>query len=438
MLKDTFCSSPWFHLQLNHDGRFKKCRFGKWGPGTLSELNISQTSLLTFYNSDEMKKFRLDMLNGEKLNFCDSCYYEDSFNKLSGRVKQLYKSSIDLNNFELTARSSPHYDKFLYSQNNLGESNHKPVDLQIMLSNTCNSACIMCEPESSSRLNLDYKKLHKINSKIFKSPANNYSWTHDSVVLEKFIEELTSIRNLRYLHFLGGETFYDDAFYQISDALLEQGIDDVIIGTTTNGTIINDKIRTYISKFKNVHLGISIESVTALNDYIRWPSKIESVLVVLDQYLKLRDQNSNLHLTLRITPNILSMYEIDKLFVYMLENNISAESCNILYNPPQLKIELLPQDIRLEIIEKIKNVIEYYELKDTNVVNIRRSDLVRESTSKVILDYYNFMCNYTVPSDADDLRFKLVEFLKGFEHLRKNSIIDYLPRYENFLRSYGY
>lgn len=436
MFEKTFCSSPWFHLQINYDGTYKDCR---WGKGYAVKNNIQSESLLTYYNSDQMKQFRQNLLDGETLDFCSACYYEESFNKLNGRLRQLNKSAIDVNNFALTTRSSPHYQNFKYSFENNGQSDLAPVDLQINLSNLCNSACIMCGPEASSKLVTDYKKLHLIDSNLFRQPVINNSWTQDPAAFEKFVSELITIKNLKYIHFLGGETLYDPAFYSICDKLIENEINGVIVGTTTNGTIYNDKIEKYISKFKEFHLGISIETVTDLNDYIRWPGKIQSILSNIDQYLKLRDRYPGLYISLRITPNVLSIYDIDKLFVYMIKNRVIAESCNILYDPAHLRIELLPDDIRNEIKEKIKSVIDYYELEESeNLVNIRRADLTNKVTSKTILDYYKFISTYTKPNNVDKLRFDLVNFLKAFESIRNNSIIDYLPRYEEFLRNYGY
>jgi len=435
MLKDSFCSSPWFHLHVNYDGTYKKCR---WGTSP-SQHNIKQESLLQYYNSDDMKSLRLELLEGKIPDFCSTCYYEESFGKLNGRLRQLNKSGVNINDFTNTARSSPHYKNFKYSLENSGAANLEPVDLQIMLGNVCNSACIMCDPESSSRLSQDYEKLNLIDPALFKAPGNNQSWTQNPDTLKKFISELVSIKNLRYLHFLGGETLYDQTFYTICDQLIEQGLaEKIIIGTTTNGTIYNDKIIKYISTFKQFHLGISIESVTQLNDYIRWPGKIESILNNIQKFLILRDYYDGLQISLRITPNIFTIYELDKLFVFMVENKVIAESCNILYNPLHLRMELLPEDIRQEIKDKLETLIDYYQLNDSDIVNIRSNDVIDQATAKTIINYHSFISKFQQPADVEESRYNLVKFIKSFEQLRNNSILDYAPRYTDFLRSYGY
>ena len=205
MLKDTFCSSPWFHLRILPNGDYNTCR---WASNKKLTKNISSTSLLDFYNGEEMCNLRTELLNGNTPDICSSCYYEDNHNKLNGRKKQLLKSGITDLDFELKLRNSPHYDYFKHSLENNGESTYYPVDLQIDLGNACNSACIMCNPQYSSRLEKEFKILNKYDNELFQLQDNLQSWTNDDVLVDKFINELTHIKGIKYIHFLGGETLY--------------------------------------------------------------------------------------------------------------------------------------------------------------------------------------------------------------------------------------
>jgi MoaA/NifB/PqqE/SkfB family radical SAM enzyme len=413
----------------------------RWGKESLTDSTptLKTHSIMQFYNSDQMRSLRQQLLSGDSPDTCSTCYYEQSFGKLNGRLRQLNKSAIDTKNFALTARSSPHFLNFKYSNENQGLANMQPVDLQIDLGNTCNSSCIMCHPAASSRLETDYKKLHIINPTLFQSPYQYQPWTKDPGLVDQVIKQISELTNLKYIHFLGGETLFEQSFYNICDRLIDLDIaKNIIIGTTTNGTIYNEKIKLYIEKFKGFHLGISIESVTELNDYIRYPSNITNVLENTNRFLMMRDNNPGLYISLRITPNVFSIFEIDKLFVYMIENNVIAESCNILIDPAQLKIELLPDDLRNTVKIKIKNIIDYYELESSDIVNVRRDDLIPSVIANTVLDYYKFICEYSAPDNVNELRQELVKFIEAFEVVHKNSILNYLPEYENFLRSYGF
>ena len=435
MLSKTFCSSPWFHSRITYSGDYEECR---WYKKSNSEpINIKQTSLVEFHNSERMRSLRTDLLNGKSPAGCDTCYYEDGFGKLSGRQRQLLKSGIRETDFALATRSSPHYRHFLHTWQNSGETDLAPVDLQIDLGNICNSACIMCNPESSSRLHTEYKTLHKLNP-LFADPLPVDLWTQDADTLEKFITELIAIPNIKYIHFLGGETLYDPAFYTICERLIAAGVSrDIIVGTTTNGTIYDERVEQLVTQFKEFHLGISIESVTELNDYIRYPGKITTILHNIDRFLELRS-TAPLFVSLRVTPNVFTISELDQIIRYMIDRNVILESCNILFTPACLKIELVPEDIRLQTIAKLETIIQEYNLVKTGQANIRMASAISSVIADTVIDYCKFMKEYTVPADAETLRYQLVDFIKTFETSRTNRILDYVPNYEQFLRNYGY
>lgn len=438
MLKDIFCSSPWFHIRINPAGNYLPCRwdfsFNK------SSHNISNTSLTEYINSDIMRSLRLDLLNGKDTSTCRSCRYEDQQDKVSGRRRQLLKSAISVDNFEKTLCASPHWSQFEYSLNNQGYTKNLPIDLQIDLGNTCNSACIMCTPMYSSKLYSEYEKLQKLESRLFNLPNKIINWTDDSMLVDKFVQEICDIPNVKYIHFLGGETLYLKSFYQICNRLIEHGVaKNISLGTTTNCTVSNAELEFIIENFKHVHLGLSIESIHPVNDYIRWPSKIDEILNNINKFILLREQ-TGLHLSLRITPNIFSIYHIDTIFEFMIKNSMTAESCNILQEPSCLRLELLPKEIIEKILTKINNLIDKHGLipNTQTTINRRREDLINPVIADIIFEYKHLLATYQAPENIEDDRYNLIKFIKAFESLHNNKILDYLPEYEEFLRSYGY
>lgn len=435
-MKNSFCSSPWFHLKKDYNGTYDTCR---WASRTLGARNIAGDSIMQFYNSDEMKNLRTTLLKGESPDACGECYYQDQHHKLSGRVCQLLKSGIQPTDFEFSMLASPHYKHFEYSFHNDGNADYCPTDLQINLGSVCNSACIMCGPEASSKLALDYSKLTNINPELFPYTQLPADWTRDQDRVNRFTDEISKIPGIKYIHFLGGETLYNQSFYQICDAIIQSGAShDMIVGTTTNCTVYDERLESLITNFKEFHLGISIDAVSNLNDYIRWPSQIDQVKHHINKFVELRSRFPGLVLSARITPNIFTMYELDTLIEYLFDKEIIAESCNILTEPECLRIELLPDDIRGEIIEKLQRVVDQRKLVRSEIYNVRHQDLINAAISNTVIEYLDFMKNYKTPGDADKHRYDLVNFLKAFETLRKNSIIDYAPRYTELLRSYGY
>lgn len=436
-LNDNFCSSPWFHIRIDPRGYYLPCR---WGTDTVSNHHISNTSIQEYFNSQTMKDLRLSLLEGQAPDMCGACRYEDSQHKVSGRQKQLLKSAIRLDRFDQSFCGSPHWSDWQHSYKTHGSTTTQPVDLQIDLGNTCNSACVMCSPHYSSRLAKDWNKLRKndpVNFVEFKKYPN---WSDDPELVEKFISELGSIPNIRYIHFLGGETLYLPSFYDICNRLIELGMaKDISIGTTTNCSVYTDELEHIIKNFKHVHLGLSIETATSLNDYVRWPGKISDILENIQKFVELRN-NTNLHLSYRITPSVLTFYHIDSIFKLMLQTNVAAESCNILHTPSCLRPEILPKQLAEHVLERINGLITEYNITPNaeSIVNIRNEAVVNKVIAQNIFEYKNLLENYQYPLNVESERTKLVGFLKAFEQIRNNSILEHLPEYEEFLRSYGY
>ena len=441
MLEKTFCSSPWFHIRIDTAGNYLPCRWAAWSEINTPKVNtVSNTSLLGYMNSDVMTETRIKMLNAVPMKLCDYCYNDEENNKVSGRQKQLLKSAITLEKFQNTLCASPHYENFKYSDINQGWTNTTPVDLQIEIGNTCNGACIMCAPKHSSRLVKDYQKLNQLDQTLFPIYQVGKNWTDDERLVEKFVNEIGQLDNIKYLHFLGGETLYIKSFYDICNQLIKTGQSKTInLGTTTNCTVANADLENIIRNFKHVHLGLSIESFHGINDYVRYPGDINDITDNIHAFLKLREE-TDLHLTLRITPSILTIYHIDTVFEFMLENKITAESCFFLQDPKCLRIEYLPSNLIDTIKSKIDAIIDKYDLKESNqtILNIRRDDLIDQVIGQMIFEYKHLLENLVTPDDAELQRKDLVKFLKSFESIRNNSILTYLPEYEKFLRSYGY
>jgi len=438
MLEKNFCSSPWFHIRISPEGDYKPCRWGE--KGVTIEHSVADTSLTEYLQSDSLNILRTNMLNGETPVICSECQYEQKQGKVSGRQRQLLKSGIVESNFNKTFCSSPHWNQFEYSFLNQGKTQNHPVDLQIDLGNTCNSACIMCPPRYSSRVIKDHQRLHKIEPILFKDPGTMTNWTDDQKLVDKFVNEVGELPSLKYIHLLGGETLYMKSFYNICNQLIDKGIaQNTILGTTTNCTVYDERIEHIIQNFKAVHLGLSIEAVTPLNDYVRWPSKINNVISNIKKFLALREK-TDLFISLRITPNLFSVYHLDQLFEFMIENKIIAESCNLLYDPSCLRMELLPKEIKQQIVNKLNNIVSKYNLKRSNdkIINRRVVEITDSVISDIVFEYIDFLTNHTEPDNIVEERQNLIKFIQAYESIHNNNILDYLPEYEEFLRSQGY
>lgn len=428
-LKDTFCSSPWFHIRLSHNGQLGFCRWGdqleqraefEYDPSS----NIRNIDPITFFQQT-MTGFRKGMMDGIPQKKCSECYQVDKHDKISGRQRQLLKSGITLEHFEKSTLSSPMLKYFKAD----GTTDLRPVDWQIDLGNYCNSACIYCLPIFSSSLATEFKKIGFIDE------LPEKPWVDDPGLVDKFIKILVDTEHLAYLHFLGGETLITPGFKRILEKLVESGISQkTSIGFTTNLTVWDEGTNDLLSKFKEVNLGMSIECFHPVNDYLRYPSKIDQVREICLKWIEL-GRRMNWFMQFRITPTNLSIMELDTLYDFAYEHEIAVESCNFISEPACMRPSILPKDMREQAIKRLEVWINENRSTSQKIINTRNPSTIRSQILQDAVSYVNYL--KTESYDTDKIP-DLITYLKRLEANRQNSILDYLPEHEEFFRTAGY
>jgi sulfatase maturation enzyme AslB (radical SAM superfamily) len=429
-LEKSFCPSPWFHMRINNSGSYEWCR---WKVSAGSRVNFdhnlkNQSPLDYFQNT--MAPLRQEFLNGNQPAECSACYTMEQHNKVSGRQRQLLKVGVLENHFNKSLASSPMRPDFDYSNDNQGHTLRTVTDWQIDLGNYCNGRCIFCVPESSSSLAAEFKKIGLIDQ----TPPQ--SWPDNPELLKKFIDDLLQSPKLQYLHFIGGETVITPGFKAILSALVDAGISkNITVGFTTNLTVWSNDIVELLKQFKQVNLGLSIETLTVLNDYVRYPAKQEQTHRLLKQWTDL-GRNLDWLIQLRITPTCLTVHEIDTVYDYAWNNNLAVESCNFLYKPEYLRIEVLPLEQRQSAVDRLAQWVNSHAVNnDEKVINTRDPN---RSKSQVIQDAQSYL-NYLKNTQDESYRLpNLISYLKTLETNRGNSILNYLPQYEELFRTQGY
>lgn len=428
-LDQYFCSSPWLHMRVNNAGVYEVCRWAD-SKNTNVEFNLATKSPVEFFQKD-MAAFRVDLLNGDRNSACSRCHQMDQHRKPSGRLRQLLKVGVDYNNFDKTVKSSAFLEQFQISLQQQGHTALHPIDWQIDLGNYCNSSCVFCDPDSSSKLATEFKKLKLIES----TPKK--SWTQDPELLDKFIQSVCKLPNIQYMHFIGGETLITPAFKHIVKALIDNGVSNTIsLGFTTNLTVWDDELINLFKQFSQIHVGLSVETMTAVNDYVRYPSQIDQVKTILDRWVSVSAENNWL-VQLRITPTCLTIDSLDTVYSYAYERNIGVESCNFIANPAFMRPSVLPDTVRQSIISRLKLWVQQHRTQSTDqlIVNTRDPNNAKQHIVQDAESYINYLQN---EPDESHRAPALVEYLKKLESNRGNSVLDYLPQYEEFFRTAGY
>lgn len=424
----TFCPSPWFHMRINNSGGLEYCRWADRHvtPDTSTIENVS----LQQYFQDSMSPIRNDLLNGNTVAGCHLCKNMEAHGKVSGRQMQMLKVGIDPDKFTNTTLSSTFYRHFKESFENGGNTDLLPQDWQIDLGNFCNSSCVFCRPLSSSRVANEWKKLNLITE----LPPN--SWAEKESNIEKLVDLIAqSGTSDKYIHFLGGETLITPAFEKIIKSLIEKKLNDSItLGFTTNLTVWNDSIIDLLKQFKMINVGVSIETLNEVNDYVRWPSRIESVKQILQRWIDIKDQNGWIF-SIRITPTVLTIHRIKDIFEYAYSRSLTVESCNFIDDPRFMRPSVLPVKERQPIIDSLKEWAASKGIDREIHYNIRHPDRTKIQLINDVNSYVNYLEN--MPDESEYFT-ELVSYLKKLESLRGNRVLDYLPEYEDLFRSFGY
>lgn len=418
-IKNNFCSSPWIHMRITNSGDFEYCRWAQ-SPRTHNIRDIDPVD----YFQTIMQPLRNELLQGASPAGCHTCRSMEKHDKISGRQKQLLKVGVRLDEFEKTLASSPWVSTF-------GDSkcSQYPQDWQIDLGNFCNSACVFCRPESSSRLAAEWKKIGFITEM---PPAN---WSDDPLLVQKFINTLKQSPHIQYLHFIGGETLITPAFRIILQALVDAGLNtNATIGFTTNLSVWDNDIVDLLKQFKGVNLGFSVESFSIINDYVRWPVCLPTVFENLERWKTVANELKWL-MQFRTTPTCLTVHTLLPIYDYALAHSIIVESCNFLYRPEVLKPSVLPMSYRQQIIDKMQAWIDAHMITSDQIVNIRNPNTVQAQLVQDLQSYVNYLS--TEPDESWRLP-DLVKYLKQLESNRGNSVLTYLPEYEELFRTAGY
>ena len=336
----TFCILPFVHCQIDTDSSYKPCCVSQT---QFPFKKITDQSIEEIHNSDEMKQFRLDLLNGvERPEVCSHCYqgqtagfqsYRESMNG-SAQLEEFIQPSIDA----------------MQSDGTLPDPILRSWDIRY--SNLCNLKCRTCGDTYSTT----WAAENGTDKELFAFEPGTDPLEHQ-------------YKNVRYIYFAGGEPMIMPEHYATLKKLIEMDVaKDITLFYNTNMTKLNynrEYLPDYWKEFKHVSLGLSIDHYGDRANYIRhgnikWKKIEENIRQILSY--------DNLKIRLSITVSLYNIYTLPEMQKYFFDNNLldSIESItfNILYFSPDFSVKVLPKHLREKAQENITNHIEW--LKSNN------------------------------------------------------------------------
>jgi MoaA/NifB/PqqE/SkfB family radical SAM enzyme len=432
--REIFCNIPWFEININNDGSYDLCgcQNDKIQNTPLGQIhNIRSVPIEKYWNEDRMKESRLRKLGDVPDSMCRMCQAKDAVGYQSSRVKENIKSVIFPEAFERSYEQSPNFHLFEHSRLNAGETINFPVSLHVNLGHTCNFSCRMCNPIASTRLQTEYKQLGWIKS----DHAFNH-WTEDLRGWSNFTNFLQKYgQGIKVIHIIGGEVEFIPKFHELVDYFISRGWASTInLSFTTNGSVDYSKYYHKFGQYRRCEIGISIESIDPVGDYIRQGGNVADILRNITHMHDL--QTSNMQFVIRTVPSLLSLPTYANLIKWSWNQGIPVDN-SLLISPTWLQAVLLSADLKQQIIADLSDLLadlpasesRYGQQKDPS----KLSSSIRNECEAMIK-----LAQQPQPANAEKNLTECARRLSQWDALKKVNLKDYHIPLFDFLTNHGY
>ena len=383
-MSKTFCPLPWIHLATRPNGDVRVCcTANASGAGVEDDktaglvkqdgvaMNLRNHTIEEVWNSEHMRRTRLQMLNDEIPESCRKCFYEESKGIVSKRQweTEVWNQRLDIDN--IVAKTD--------------EQGNLPVDIpyfDLRLGNVCNLKCTMCSPHDSSSWIKEWKLLYPkyTNENLKRDQSWNenfdYTWYKKGTFLDSMKDQA---KNIKELYFAGGEPLMIPEHYNILQFMVDEGYaKDCCIRYNSNGTVLEDKLFVLWSHFKEVTFNFSIDAYSEKNDYIRYPSQWNEIaknLKILD------DSNANVRINIASAVQLLNAPYLGELAEWKASQQFSKVnsmpfgggiiSTHLVYFPSYLNVRVMPAELK----EFTKKQIEVFVDRQKFNTNWNRSPM---------------------------------------------------------------
>jgi MoaA/NifB/PqqE/SkfB family radical SAM enzyme len=370
-MSKTFCPLPWIHLATRPNGDVRVCCTANASGAGIKDnktaglvkqdgvaMNLRDHTIEEVWNSEHMRRTRLQMLNNEIPESCRKCFHEESKGIVSKRQweTEVWNKRLDIDN--IVAKTD--------------EQGNIPVDIpyfDLRLGNVCNLKCVMCSPHDSSswvkEWKLLYPKYTNEDLKLDQSWNENfdYTWYKKGTFLDSMKEQAKSIKEL---YFAGGEPLMIPEHYNILQFMVDEGYaKNCCVRYNSNGTVLEDRLFVLWSNFKEVTFNFSIDAYSKKNDYIRYPSEWNTI----EKNLKILDESeTNVRINIAAAVQLLNVPYLDELSDWKASQNFHKVNCmpfggglistHLVYFPSYLNVRVLPKELKEFTKQRIENFID--------------------------------------------------------------------------------
>ena len=340
----THCVMPHKALALQNNGDFCVCNINNMSFETKTHevMYAHNTSLKDAWTSHTRKMVAAALDRDRELPACSHCFDLEKSGATSARIK---------------------FNKMFDS---LPDVTTQPQVFILKPGNTCNLACRMCNPATSSGWYKDAYQL-AIKNEGFVGSAAKYSQTFEHIrnsfnqnnteFWDTFVEWLP---DMVFVDIYGGEPFLNPALFNALERVADAGqSQNTALRLHTNITIFNSKYLEILSKFKSVQIGLSIDSDQIKElEYIRHPVKADLVFDNLEKFKQIHQQYHNINLTINITVSPLNVFNVTKIKTNLTKHGLPT-GFNIVTSPGEYDIRHIPLSVRKIIANRNPSIANF-------------------------------------------------------------------------------
>lgn len=373
-------------LEIRTYGEFTSCCITskKYEDENGRRYNVETDDVSTVWNSDDRKEF-VENFDDYFESHCKHCY---EIEKGGGESKRLRE--IKYWEREYAPEPVPMMDGNTLEM------------LDLKMGNTCNLACAMCAPDSSSKWASVYKELGIKAAKV-------EQWQDT----DKFWEQLSDISgNVRKIELAGGEPFMIKKQEKLLKFLVESGqAKDVDITWITNCTFWPEKLVKYFTEFKMVRIMLSLDNTDEQFEYIRYPAKWKPTFDIFLKFKELRDAGI-IEMGISHSVGMLNAWWLPEFHAWAREHRVNVYNNLILY---PIGARELPTEFKQLLFEKLSNHTntEYQLNPIVGDDNWFTNYFMEDSTDTEKARTRDYINNILIPSRRD------MDFYTAFPELKE-------------------
>jgi MoaA/NifB/PqqE/SkfB family radical SAM enzyme len=421
-----FCALPFIQYSTYNGGRYRLCCMAREPQDVgLETVNQEELGIEGTWNHDYIRDVRKRMMNKEWLPECIECEHLERNNIMSSRQWENYVWRNELPKVIAEAQENDWQVE-------------SPLQFDFRLGNMCNLKCQMCNKEASHLVSVERGEMNAIGLGIA-----HHDWGSDNIADKKkallqpgiewdsFEKMLPMVRKIKMI---GGEPTVSPDMFKLLDIATERGYANRIsLSFYTNITNMQDRWLHQLGEFENVIVNCSLEGMGAMNDYLRPPSKWDSVWRNFDKLVQFTKTPAGKRIKVRITTvnqvtNALHLVPFWRwIHEYQLANPERGigMSTNQLIEPHYYSMANSPIWLReeqkrqvMEFLEEIKDSMFYSDYKEP----LMEAVAFGEDTSH---EY-----------DPERMR-EYVRVTQNYDAYRKHNILDVSPEFARIKQDLG-